>query len=158
MRLAFEVVGHPEPAGSKRMVPIRRKQDGAWVSSGMRVIDANPRARAWKTEVAHAAQAAMSLAGFDAVFDGPLGLTAVFTRARPKGHYGTGRNAERLKTSSPTYPCTAPDATKLLRATEDALTGVVWRDDAQVVEQFVTKHYGASEGVQVVVWTIGGGS
>ena len=36
----------------------------------------------------------------------------------------------------------ANTATKLIRAVEDALTGIVWRDDAQVAVQKVAKVYG----------------
>lgn len=60
----------------------------------------------------------------------------VFAMARPKGHYRTGRNAHLLRDGAPPYPAGTPDLSKLCRATEDALTdaGVVWADDAQVVE------------------------
>lgn len=173
MRLVFEVIGHPEPAGSKRAVPIRRKGGGGWVSGGSRVIDANPNVLGWKTEVALAAHAAMMRLHRDnqagcvipppdtlpaptrpPLFEGPVGLAVVFTLLRPKGHHGTGRNAGKLRDSAPDYPCVKPDATKLLRGVEDAMTGVIWRDDAQVVEQFVSKRYGQPERVKVTVWTL----
>ena len=47
-----------------------------------------------------------------------------------------------------------PDIDKLLRAALDALTGVVWRDDAQVAEVSVRKMvaaYGEQTGVMVTV-------
>jgi Holliday junction resolvase RusA-like endonuclease len=43
-----------------------------------------------------------------------------------------GVNAAHLK---------APDTSKLIRAVEDALTQVVYRDDSQVVELLALKHY-----------------
>jgi Holliday junction resolvase RusA-like endonuclease len=88
------------------------------------------------------------------LLEGPLGLAVVFNITRPKGHFGTGRNAGALKDSAPYWPTVKPDATKLLRGLEDALTGVVWRDDAQVVEQAVTKRYAEREGARVVVWEL----
>jgi Holliday junction resolvase RusA-like endonuclease len=39
------------------------------------------------------------------------------------------------------HPTVKPDLTKLLRAVEDALTGVVWRDDSQIIHQVVNKEY-----------------
>ena len=47
-----------------------------------------------------------------------------------------------------------PDATKLVRAVEDALTGLVWRDDAQVVIQTVRKRYGHPERAEIFVQEI----
>ena len=43
---------------------------------------------------------------------------------------------------------------KLTRAVEDALTGLVWRDDAQVVDEVLSKRYGAPERVEVRVWRV----
>lgn len=68
------------------------------------------------------------------VLDGPVMASVVFTFERPAGHWGTGRNAGRLKPSAPGRPERYPDLSKLLRSTEDALTGVAWSDDARVVE------------------------
>jgi Holliday junction resolvase RusA-like endonuclease len=72
---------------------------------------------------------------------GPLSVNVTFYLRRPDGHYGTGRNAGQLKTSAPAYPTSKPDATKLWRSTEDAMTGVVFRDDSQIVQQSVGKRY-----------------
>jgi Holliday junction resolvase RusA-like endonuclease len=49
-------------------------------------------------------------------------------------------------------PVVMPDATKLLRGLEDALTGVVWHDDAQIVSQHVEKRYAL--GPECVVVTV----
>lgn len=151
-RVNFTVLGHAEPAGSKRIVPIRGK-GGGWAGGG-RVIDANPHVLGWKNEVAAAARVAMEQQGIVELVEGPLGLALAFTMPRPKGHFGSGRNAGVVKDSAPDYPCVKPDATKLLRGAEDAMTGIVWRDDAQVVEQFVSKRYGEPERVQVTVWSL----
>jgi crossover junction endodeoxyribonuclease RusA len=40
------------------------------------------------------------------------------------------------------HPTVKPDADKVLRALLDALTGVAYEDDAQVVDVAVTKRYG----------------
>lgn len=148
MRVAFEVTGKPQPAGSKRAFTTK---------TGRTVVtDDNPNSKPWQAIVADAGLTAM-LADSDTLpplLEGPLGLAVVFSFIRPKGHFGTGRNAGAVKDSAPEWPTVKPDATKLLRGLEDALTGVVWRDDAQVVEQAVTKRYAEREGARVIVWTL----
>lgn len=72
---------------------------------------------------------------------GPLSTVCTIYVRRPKNHFGTGKNAHVLKATAPKYPTVKPDATKLWRSTEDALTGIIWGDDAQVVDQAVYKRY-----------------
>jgi Holliday junction resolvase RusA-like endonuclease len=48
------------------------------------------------------------------------------------------------------------DLTDLVKAAEDALTGVIWEDDGQVVEQETSKGYGPKPGVWVRVLELGG--
>ena len=141
--LRFVVHGKPQPAGSKRAFAIKRdgKPTGQIV-----VADANKHAKGWKQEVAAAA------AGIcDELLLGPVAVTMTFYVARPKGHYGSGRNAGTLKASAPPFPIVKPDALKLARGTEDAMTGIVWRDDAQVVDLGVRKRYGLPERAEITV-------
>ncbi|MCL4735356.1 MAG: RusA family crossover junction endodeoxyribonuclease [Candidatus Omnitrophica bacterium] len=127
--IKFTVVGKQQPAGSKRVVTNRH-------TGKAYVIDANDKARDWKTKVAQYASDAMGGAG---VMTGPIILIVVFAIMRPKSHYTT---KGEIRESAPKYPTQKPDVTKLLRAVEDALTGVVWRDDAQVCYQMASKSYG----------------
>lgn len=64
---------------------------------------------------------------------GPVAVRCTFRFARPKSHYGTGRNAGVLKDWAPIYMTSAPDTDKGLRLVLDALTiaGVI-EDDALV--------------------------
>lgn len=152
--IAFTVYGKAQPAGSKRAFV--NKRTGKAI-----VTDDNARSRPWKQEVASVAYRVWREANegdmFAPLMTGPLYLRVDFYFARPKGHYGTGRNADRLKASAPEFPTGRPDCTKLLRGLEDALTGVLWRDDAQVVYQAVRKFYGEPERAVVSVSTIAGG-
>lgn len=75
------------------------------------------------------------------LLEGPLTLKLTFLRDRPRSHYRTGQFASELRNSAPTHPISKPDLTKLTRAVEDALTGIVWKDDAQVVKQETSKVY-----------------
>lgn len=84
---------------------------------------------------------------------GPVALTLIFSMPRPKSHFGTGKNAEKLKEASPQYHTKKPDLTKLLRAVEDALTGIMWKDDSQVCEFSCLKEYveNGYPGVEVTI-------
>lgn len=50
-----------------------------------------------------------------------------------------------------THPVVKPDVDKLSRAVLDAMTGIVFRDDAQVVRLYATKDYAEEGGVQIWV-------
>jgi Holliday junction resolvase RusA-like endonuclease len=147
--LQFTVLGRPQPAGSKRAFPVRK---GGQIT-GVAVTDDAKRSRPWKDSVAHAAHYALlehSPRG-EGLLDGPLELRVDFYVARPAGHYGTGRNREHVKRSAPARPVVRPDVTKLLRAVEDGCTGIIWRDDAQVVTQIARKFYGVPERAEVEI-------
>ena len=74
-----------------------------------------------------------------------------FHRARNKGHYGTGKNAHLVKDSAPAHPTVKPDVDKLSRSVLDALTGIVWVDDAQVVDKTVRKRYAETDRMEVTI-------
>lgn len=60
---------------------------------------------------------------------------------RPKSHYGTGKRAEFLKESAPVWPTGKPDGDNLAKTVKDALNGLAWHDDSQVVSLLVEKKY-----------------
>lgn len=128
MNVDFTVYGQPQPAGSKKTLPHR--QTGRMVT-----MDTNRKAYPWKRDVAQAAGLAMQ---GKPLLDGPLSLTLHFYVPRPKGHYGV----HGLRPSAPVYPTTRPDVLKLARSCEDAMSGVVYRDDAQIVVEILNKSYG----------------
>lgn len=129
--VTFTVHGVPAPGGSKTAFRTR--------SGRMVVVDACKRNGAWKGAVASAAAGAMT--GREA-FLGPLDLVVTLYMPRPKAHYGKAG----IKADAPTWHEVRPDATKLLRAIEDAMTGIVWDDDSQVVRQRVEKRYAGPAG------------
>jgi len=135
--IRFTVIGVPQPGGSKRHV-----------GNGV-IIDANRKAKPWKSAVAAFACAAYS----GPLLTGALEVSARFYLPRPKGHYGTGRNEGVLKASAPRDHTKKPDTTKLWRSTEDALKGVLWRDDSQVVMSTLSKQYGEPARVEIEVIT-----
>lgn len=131
------VYGIAQPSGSK--------QAGVTKTGRRFCRDANPAASAWKRHVAMAAGAAIQ---GQALFDGPVFLVLTFYRSRPKGHFN-GKGA--LRATAPPFPTAAPDTTKLVRGAEDALKGIAFRDDAQVVDLHARKLYGEPVRVEIVV-------
>jgi Holliday junction resolvase RusA-like endonuclease len=143
MVIRFDILGKPAPRGSKRAFPIRRK-DG---SIGVAVSDATgDRGRLWMAMVQEAARSALPADWIPS--SGPVKFFVVFHRSRPKAHYSTKGT---VKPSAPAHPTVKPDLTKLLRAIEDALTGIVWRDDSQIIYQAASKAYAEVDTTSVVI-------
>jgi len=73
------------------------------------------------------------------VRDRPLAMTLIFQRPRPKSHLNSKGD---VKPKAPAYPTTRPDSIKMARAIEDALSGVIYHDDSQIVKHQILKTYG----------------
>jgi len=73
--------------------------------------------------------------------DGPLDLGCVFIFPRPKSHYGTGRNAGKLKASAPEHHIKTPDCDNLVKWVKDCLNGRAYDDDKQIVRIKALKRY-----------------
>ena len=73
--------------------------------------------------------------------DCAIGLKVIFCFRRPQSHFGTGKNAGRLKDSAPRYHTKRPDLDNLVKFVEDALQGVFFVDDKQVVYTEIKKIY-----------------
>lgn len=154
--LIFEVVGHPEPAGSKTNMPRRRfpfmVHSMKELISAYPLVDANPKSKHWKEVVASAARGAM-LKERLAPIEGPVFLRLVFRRARPISHLKQNGELSLEGTRQP-FPMTKPDVLKLARAVEDAMTGIVYTDDARIVSEQLGKEWGEPEGVIVTVMAL----
>jgi len=153
-QVVFFAPGTPAPQGSKAAIPVKDKATG--IATGkINVVESSKALAPWRSDVRDAAMAAM-LSGRCPMFTGPVEVGLTFRIARPKGHYGTGRNAGILKDSAPMYPAVKPDLDKLVRSTLDALTSAgVYADDNLVVGLgYTTKRYalaGEPTGVEVRV-------
>lgn len=112
----FVAYGTPQPKGSTR----------AFVRGGRAIVTSdNPKVKAWQNVVAKSAK----LAYPQTTFDGAVSVFARFSLPHPT----TGKR--RL------HHTTRPDLDKLLRAVGDSLSGVLWKDDAQIVNLEGTKEY-----------------
>ena len=72
---------------------------------------------------------------------GPVELCLLFCLPRPKGHYGTGRNAGKLKPSAPAFHVKKPDCDNMVKFVKDCANTIVWKDDNQVCELVALKRY-----------------
>lgn len=112
--------GTPGPQGSK----------SGWLApNGTDVLmrESSKKVKPWRRVVRETAQ--RTLPADWALLDDALELEMVFTLHR-------GKTVKRA------HPTVYPDLSKLARSTEDALTGVVWTDDARIVRyRNLAKHY-----------------
>lgn len=84
---------------------------------------------------------AMASAGVQIITHGAVEVDLQFVMPRPDGHWGTGRNAGKLKASAPHWHAVTPDLDKLERATLDGMTSVCFHDDKQVAKVSKVKRY-----------------
>lgn len=129
----------------------------AFVVNGRAVLtSASKNLKEWRNLIAYAARDNLPV-------DGPFSygeavqVDAKFFFVRPKSHLK--KNGELTK-SAPRSKHSKPDVDKLARAVLDALTGVYFDDDSQVVRLTVTKEYalpGENPGLEIQVdkhqWT-----
>jgi Holliday junction resolvase RusA-like endonuclease len=92
--------------------------------------------------VAHRAMAGAGLMAF------PVALSLIVLHPIPKSWSKRRQDAALAGAERPT---TKPDADNVAKVVADACNGVVWVDDAQVVELSVSKRYSSTPGVMVEV-------
>jgi Holliday junction resolvase RusA-like endonuclease len=140
----FRVEGVPGPQGSKMGFVNPRTGRVTLVESSLKV-------KPWRAAVVAAYKAATRNAPQEPLL-GPVQVDVHFYLPRPKHHYGTGRNAGRVKPTAPTWVAVKPDVDKTLRSTLDALTSAgAYRDDAQVVAITCTKTYADTPGALITI-------
>lgn len=127
--IAFTVYGRPEPQGSSRAFMLKGKPQ---------ITSTNAKLKPFRHTVTQVALEAVGKIGAAPLFGRHVPVRAhyIFTFRRPAG-VPKGR----------VFPVVKPDMDKLERAVNDALTGVVFHDDSQVVSCTSDKVYGDVEGV-----------
>jgi Holliday junction resolvase RusA-like endonuclease len=154
----FFVRGTPVPKGSmKGMIHVRglagsrcvvvltqqvlSAVGGGWRAQPIVTHDDRAAVKAWAKEIKLVASAHAP----ERPLDGAVGIDATFVVQRPKS----------VSEKKRPHAVCKPDVDKYLRLLQDALTGVLYVDDAQVVRVQMAKVYGEDPGVQVRVWEIG---
>lgn len=117
--------GKPGPQGSKKYMGKNSQGTGI-------ILNTSPKLIPWRNAVSVAATLELERLGWPQPFDCALDVMMVFTFTRPKA-------ATRSKRP---HPSVFPDLSKIVRATEDALSDAgVWKDDALVVQLTARKTY-----------------
>lgn len=139
--IRIDVEGIPAPGGSK---------SGFIVKGRVVMAPASKKTKPWMDLVSlHARRQ----------YDGPLLKGAIecrytFWMPRPKHHFIGGKPEKGLKPNAPHWHTNTPDLTKIIRSTEDALTGIVWEDDCKVATRQDNKFYcrpGQAPGVEILI-------
>lgn len=121
----FFVPGVPATKGSAR----------AFVRNGRAIVtNDNPKAKGWASTISLAAHEAM---GGAAPLDCAVAVSIDFVLPRPQSHF-TKRG---LRPDAPRYSPKKPDVDKVLRCALDALTAIVFDDDAQIAVCTARKLY-----------------
>lgn len=128
----FVVYARPEPQGSARAFIVNGRAS---------VTSANKNLKPYRQELSQTAKAALSEAGIEQPMAGkhvPVSLVLDFYYHKPPS-----------VPKKRTHIAVKPDLDKIVRSTVDALTGIIYLDDAQVVELSVRKHYGLEEKAEI---------
>ncbi|MFC8447575.1 RusA family crossover junction endodeoxyribonuclease [Kitasatospora sp. NPDC057223] len=138
--ITVTVHGVPAPQGSKRHV------------GGGVMIESSKKVKPWRQDVKDAALTATAARPGWTPLDGPLAATIVFTVREQPASKPTWWTAGLPWSKGLRWrPASTPDLSKLLRSTEDALTGIVWRDDARVVDYArLAKYYAGDPAADVL--------
>lgn len=144
--VTFYVPGRPIPQGSMTGNPRMNKATGK-ISQSLHYSNASdllPYRRKLSEEAKRC--------GLPISNEGPVWIRVQFIFARPKNHFQLNG---MLRTGAPIWMGKMPDVDKLARGVLDSFTGILYQDDAQVVDIRMSKVYeipgGLPEGVHVEV-------
>lgn len=125
------VYGHPEPQGSFRALKNKYTDKAVLTQSNKRMLP-------YRQMVSQTAM--VEVRGRKAEKHVPVELSVIFYLAKPKS---ASRNRQ--------WPSVKPDTDKLVRCILDALTGIAYVDDGQVVRLHAEKLYGEPERTEIRV-------
>ena len=129
--IQFTAYGIPQPKGSTKSFVVKGK---AVTTSD------NAKVKPWQEIVAYAAQQYRP----PQIWVGGIKIRLHFYFLRPKS----------VSEKKRPYHTVKPDIDKITRSTFDALKGVIFADDSQVVSMAVSKSYGESPRVDVEIWEV----
>jgi len=84
------------------------------------------------------------------LLQGPLSVVIVCLRSMTAAILKSARKTT-LAEAGKIFPLTKPDVDNYAKGVKDALKGVIWRDDSQVVELTVIKRYSETPRVEITV-------
>jgi Holliday junction resolvase RusA-like endonuclease len=125
--IRFTVFGVPVPKARARTVRLKNGKSHSFTPDKT----AHWEARVVDEAIAHLPQRIM---------DGPLVLEATFYLLKPKS-----------KPKKVLYPAGRPDLDNLIKSITDACNGLLWTDDARIVDIKARKEYGSPPRVEVSI-------
>lgn len=142
MTISFTIYGKPASYSAPARV-IRRKNGSAYAQHY-----AGAKHKTWQGSVV-----AQALPHRPATpWPGAVSLSLVFVRTRPRSlvkHPGRCKDPKRQ--AQAVDPIVRPDILKLVRPVEDAMSGIFWVDDSQVITHKCSKEYGEADCVHVKI-------
>lgn len=155
--VTFTVLGTPAPKGSSRAMIKKGKGGKPMAVNVPSGSNANRDAqRSWRADLILAASQAIGDVTVPPFVGVAIRMKVEFRLKRPAGHYSKATGL--LLPSAPEWPIVKPDKDKLMRATKDALKGLVFDDDSRVCESFERKVYAdpGKEGAWIRIETLPG--
>lgn len=86
------------------------------------------------------------------LLEGPVAIMLIAYRSIPKSF---SKKKSAAAEAGELYPVSKPDADNYLKGVKDALKGVMWIDDSQVVDAYVRKRYSAKPRIEVKIRELG---
>lgn len=149
--ISLRVTGIPAPGGSKSAHVLHRRDGSMVMRKGgggpvINMVDAGKRNKDWRAVVSYYAAEI-----FKTPLTGALEVKLEFFFVRPQGHFKGNDRSRPLKANAPRWHTKKPDAIKIARSTEDALTGIAWHDDAANVFVSSRKSYADWNGCNITI-------
>lgn len=142
--VVIELAGEPRGKGRPRSRIIKAKSGHSFVG-----VYTDAKTRSYEALLRDAAAQAV---GANPLIDGPLIVWVTAKFSVPQS-WSRRKKADAL--SGVVRPTGRPDVDNTVKLL-DALNGIVWRDDSQIVECFVSKHYSDRPSLRIKVETAGG--
>lgn len=81
----------------------------------------------------------------------PTKIISIFYMKRPKAHYGSGTNSNKLKKNAPIIHISKPDLDNLQKMIYDCFNQIVWVDDSVVCEAYARKEYSDNPRTEIII-------
>jgi Holliday junction resolvase RusA-like endonuclease len=138
--IAFIVLGRPQPQGSMKGFVLPGKDGG---KPRAILTSANTKMKPYRQQVGWAALDARAKAGHNGLFAEKQIAVSVEVKFYLEKPPSISKKRVHLSVK--------PDIDKLCRSTIDAMTGIMFADDSQIVQLQASKYYGVPERVEIVV-------
>lgn len=146
-RIVLEIEGRIAGSGSKNAYPFKDKDTG---KLSVRVAPASKYQLTWQERIYWTFRNSKYYKMIP--WECAIKIICVFRKVRSPSHYNKKGelNAAGLRQPHPSHRI-EPDLTKAVRAIEDALNGLVFKDDKQVVEQHNYFKWGDNPGAKIII-------